>query len=307
MIQPHAIFNINGMITSEDIGISVLDRGYLYGDSLYEVVRSYRGVFVHLEEHLDRLENSARLCSMKLGQSRAVYREQILRTFEAFQKQPDMSRTDVYCRIIVTRGVGRIGFAHSKIQTPSQFTLILMPIEEPSPDQWKQGLHLWIADRLRNDSRALDPAMKSGNYLNSVLAYLETVETQRSLPVDDAVLCNSEGHVTEGTTFNIFYVRRGIVCTPPLEIGILDGITRREVIELARNEKMEVREVRFPRERLLEADEVFVTSSIKEVMAVTRINGIDLKSRQEGPVTRALRLLYRDSVDQRVAKLETGL
>ena len=132
---------------------------------------------------------------------------------------------------------------------------------------------------MRNDPRALDPAMKSGNYLNSLLAYLEAAEAG----FDDALLCNAEGNLTEGTTFNIFYVRRGIVATPPLDIGILDGITRRHVIELAAKLGIPVREVRFPHERLYEADEVFMTSSIKEVFRVARVDSKIDQRRQARP------------------------
>ena len=136
--------------------------------------------------------------------------------------------------------------------------------------------------------------MKSGNYLNSLLAYLEAT----TAGCDDALLCNSDGHITEGTTFNIFYARNGILATPPLDIGILDGITRREVIKMALKMDIQVREVRFPRERLLEADEVFVTSSIKEVFPVTRMGSgnskITIQSGKPGPLTLKLANGYKE-------------
>jgi branched-chain amino acid aminotransferase len=130
--------------------------------------------------------------------------------------------------------------------------------------------------------------------LNSLLAFLEAADENAGY--DDALLCNAEGHLTEGTTFNIFYVGRGIVCTPPLDIGILDGITRRKTIEVARDLGFEVREVRFPKERLYEADEVFMTSTIKEVFPVTRVDRKVIADGKPGPITVQLAEAFRRSI-----------
>ncbi len=286
------ILNINGEITPADRAqVSVFDRGYLYGDSLYEVVRSYNGVFLHLDEHLARMEKSAALCRMVMAHTAESLRKEVLRTFDAFRSK---HRGEAYCRIIISRGAGKIGFGLNCLETPTLYTIIIQPVETPPASQYEQGLHLQISERLRNDSRALDPAMKSGNYLNSLLAYLDA----SSLNYDDALLCNADGHVTEGTTFNVFYVHRGILCTPPLDIGILDGITRRRVLTLAQGLGIEVREVRFPRERLYESDEIFVSSSIKEVMAVTKLDQKLISKGKPGPVTRKLLVKYREEITQ---------
>ena len=284
-----------------DARISVFDRSYLYGDSLYEVARTYGGRFFLLEEHLERLEASARLCHMELSQNRATLLGEIEKTWRAFKALPENSTVhpnrEAYLRIVLSRGSGKIGFAKECVKSPTTFTLYMQPVEEPTAEQRQKGMHLWVAARLRNDPRALDPAMKSGNYLNSLLAYLEAQDASNSAaptgPYDDALLCNADGHITEGTTFNIFYVRRGIVVTPPLDIGILDGITRRKVIELARQHSYPVREVRFPKERLYEADEVFLTSSVREVFAVTALDGRKISRGKPGPITRHLEALYQ--------------
>lgn len=263
----NTIINVNGQILNPDEAkISVFDRGFLYGDSLYEVVRSYHGEFFLIDEHLKRLEKSAELCRMVLGQSLSVYKNEIFRTFQIFRAQPKHEKVEAYARIIVSRGIGKIGFGLSCLLSTTQYVIIIQPIDAPTAEQFKVGMKLKVSDRLRNDRRALDPAMKSGNYLNSVLAYLEAA----SEDFGDALLCNAEGHITEGTTFNIFYARRGIVATPPLDIGILDGLTRKRVIQQASELKIPVREVRFPKERLYEADEVFLTSSIKEVFPLPK-------------------------------------
>lgn len=293
----NAIINVNGQILNPDEAkVSVFDRGFLYGDSLYEVVRSYHGEFFLIDEHLKRLEKSADLCRMSLGQSPSVYKNEIYRTFQIFRTQPQNEKVEAYARIIVSRGVGRIGFDLSCLLSTTQYVIIVQPIETPTPDQYKKGTHLRVVERLRNDRRALDPAMKSGNYLNSVLAYLEAGSEDFS----DALMCNSEDHITEGTTFNIFYVKRGIVATPPIDVGILDGITRRRVLQQANALSIPTREVRFPKERLYEADEVFLTSSIKEVFAVTRIDRRKVGSGSPGPITRKLHDAYRKSIPRSV-------
>jgi branched-chain amino acid aminotransferase len=293
------LVNINGQLMSADQAkVSAFDRSYLYGDSLYEVARTYHGEFFGLDEHLERMTKSAELCHMVLSQKREEYRREILRTHAEWKKMPANRGKEAYCRIVVSRGEGRIGFGLSCLVSPTLYTIIVQPLEPPTAELFKKGYHFQVAKRLRNDPRALDPAMKSGNYLNSLLAYLEAASEE----YDDALLCNQEGHVTEGTTFNIFYIRRGIIATPPLDIGILDGITRRETILCAKELGFEVREVRFPKERLYEADEVFMTSSIKEVFPVTRIDGRKIGDGTPGKLTRQLRTALEKRIDQRTRR-----
>jgi branched-chain amino acid aminotransferase len=300
----NAVVNVNGEILDpQKAKIPVFDRGYLYGDSLYEVIRSYGDQFLYVDEHLARLENSARLCRMVLTQSADDFRKEIRRTLEAFRKQPGQAKVDLYCRIIVTRGVGKIGFGLNCLMSPSQYVLIVQPLDPPTREQYQKGLQLKVSARLRNDRRALDPAMKSGNYLNSLLAYLEAANED----FDDALMCNADGHLTEGTTFNIFYVRNGIVATPPLDVGILDGITRTEVIRLGRQMGIDVREVRFPKERLYEADEVFMTSTIKEVFPVTRVDNQVISGGKPGPITTKLREAFQRSVEGILKKENSSL
>lgn len=287
----NATVNVNGQISGSDhASVSVFDRSYLYGDSLYEVARTYHGQFFRLEEHLARLEKSAQLCQMSLDQSIMDYHREIYRTFDTFQKVQGNENTEAYMRIIVSRGVGKIGFGLGNIMTPTQYTIIILPVEVPSLEQRAKGVRMEIVERLRNDPRALNPAMKTGNYLNNLLAYLEA--SNRGF--DDALLCNSEGFLTEGTTFNVFYIRRGILVTPPLEVGILAGITRHEVIRLAQNLKLPVREVRFTKERLYEADEIFLSSSVKEILAITQVDQKVVGNGKRGTITHQLYEAYQN-------------
>lgn len=294
----HAIVNLQGsLMAASEARVSVFDRSYLYGDSLYEVVRSYGGKFIEsqMKAHMDRLWQSAKLCHMTISQPP----QELVQACEdalAFFKQQPFATQEVYCRLVLSRGVGRIGFGLKSLFTPTQYAIIVQPVESPSAEAHAQGMKLQVVDRFRNHPNALDPAMKSGNYLNNLLAFLEAAQDG----YDDAILCDPDGFVTEGTTFNLFYVRRGILCTSPLPVGILDGITRRTVMRLAHEMEIEVREIDFKKERLYEADEVIATGTVKEVMAVTQVDrhkiGRGKRRGVPGPVTLQLREAFRKEV-----------
>lgn len=292
--------NVNGQILSDPLApvISAFDRSYLYGDSLYEVVRTYDGNFLYMEEHLMRMAKSAELCRMQLGQSLSFYRAECEKTLRAWQAKPGMKDVEAYCRIVVSRGTGKIGFGTENLLTPTTYSIIVQPLNPPTDAQWEVGFKYQIVDRIRNDKRAQDPAAKTGNYMNSLLAYIEAT----SAGFQDALLLDSQGFLTEGSTFNLFYVRRGIIATSPFSSGILDGITRKTTIGLAKKLGYEVREVLFPKERLYEADEVFMTSTIKEVFPVTQIDGVKIANGKPGKITRALKEAFVKYSAERVAK-----
>jgi branched-chain amino acid aminotransferase len=293
----HSILNIDGELIpfnpDKDLDstrkISALDRSYLYGDSLYEVIRTYEGKFFHLNEHLMRLAKSAELCHLKLSQSLSQIAMECERSLSAFRKLPGQEHSEAYCRVILSRGVGKIGFGEENLLTRTLLTILVQKLNTPGLEKFRKGYRFKIVDRIRNHPKALDPAMKSGNYLNNLLAYLEG--TQQGY--DDALLVDQEGFLTEGTTFNIFYVKNKIIATPPLEVGILDGVTRRHILKLAQNLGYHTREVRFPREYLYEADEVFMTSTIKEAFPVTQVDHIKYKA---GPITLKLNEAFRKDV-----------
>ncbi len=287
-ILSQIVVNVNGNVTNgRDATISVFDRSYLYGDSLYEVARTYKGKLYKLPEHIQRLRKSAELCHMIIAQDDDVLMTEMQKTLEAFQKS---NSAEAYVRIILSRGIGKIGFGLQSLLTPTLFTIIVQPIEELTAEKFKKGFNLSIVSRWRNPPQALDPAMKSGNYLNSLLAYLEAQHEG----AEDALMCDYQGFVTEGTTFNVFYVKNGILATPPLNVGILAGITRIQVIETARRMGFEVREVLFPKERLFEADEIFVSSTLREVFPVTVLNGKKVNNGKPGPITQKLSEAFHD-------------
>jgi len=280
------IISLNGkIIPIDEANVSVFDRSFLYGDSLYEVVRTYQGKPFRLKEHLIRMEKSAALCQMRLTQSIEEYERHMLEGIETFRAQPGKENDDVYVRIIVSRGSGKIGFGLGNVETDSVYAIIVEPI---SMFPNKPGLKLQISKRIRNSPKALDPAMKSGNYLNNLLAFLTAADDG----YDDALMVDQEGFMTEGTTFNIFYVNRGIVATPPLDVGILDGVTRRAIINLCIEQGIPCREVRFPKEFLYQADEVFASSSLKEVLPVIDLDGKKIKGGKIGPITLKLKAAF---------------
>lgn len=291
-----SVINVDGEIFSgpgafQKATVSVFDRSFLYGDSLYEVARTYRGKPFGLSEHWDRLWESARLCKMDLPFGRDHLEAETLRTLDVFQR--NFPGTETYIRVVVSRGIGKIGFAVQNLQSPPTVVLLLQPLEPPTKKAYQKGMRLRISERLRNPPEALTPAMKSGNYLNSLLAFLEAQEKGD----EDAILCNSEGFLTEGTTFNLFYVKNNVLHTSPFEIGILDGITRRLLIAAARKNGLGVRVVRFPPDRLFSADAVFVTSTIREVFPVGSMDGKRLFKEGAPPaIVKKLLALFRAEV-----------
>ena len=280
--------NINGQIVSPEAAtVSIFDRGFLYGDSVYEVIRTYDGYTFALEEHLSRLKRSAQALYIPLSLSEDELKERIFSTLRAAHTEHPSE--DLYVRAIITRGVGNLGFAQSKVQggnTVVIFTLPLSALGRPAD----QGISLWVAeDRIRMPKNALDPAIKSGNYLNCVLAYLEAQQHG----ADDALLCDTQGNVTEGTTFNIFAIQGSKVLTPRKEVGILDGITRSLLMQWLREEGLTVEERDFSRQDLLQMEELFITGTIKEVCPVTLLNGTPVGSGSPGPWTQRIRKLYQ--------------
>jgi branched-chain amino acid aminotransferase len=240
-----------------------------------------------MQPHLDRLETSAKLAKMPLKHERGLYQSELERTILAFQKL--YTGVEVYCRIIVSRGAGRVGFPQEFVgETQSPYTIIALPIEgfaaeHPGQTPWNEK-HLWLVDRQRMSKKALTPEIKSGNYLNNILACLEA----RELGADDAVLLNSDGHVTEGSTFNIFWFKDGVLKTSDLSVGILDGITRRHLLEYARSTGRSADEVLATREEFLSCDECFLTSSTKEIVPVVRLNDRPVGDGEVGRQTIAL-------------------
>jgi branched-chain amino acid aminotransferase len=281
------IFNINGRITpAEQARISVLDRGFLYGDSVYEVLRTYSGRPFALEQHLDRLKRSAERIGIALP-DRATLIGQIERSLAA------SGNYESYCRIIVTRGTGPLTLDPTSAFDPS--TVIIVKDYEAFPEwMYEKGIRLTITKIRRPSKQTLDPAIKSGNYLNSVLAIGEAKKNG----FDDALLLNEKGYVTESTSSNIFALLSGDLLTPPLDHGLLAGITRSLIIELARDNQIPCFERRLAVTDLASADEIMLTSTLREVMPVVEIDGHRIGNGAPGPFFFSLRKLFGDHVQK---------
>jgi len=276
---------INGAISKpSEAKISVFDRGFLYGDATYEVVRSYSGKLFAVEPHIDRLFLSAERISMKLPYTKKQYLD---RMQEFYQKAPF---DDAYLRIQISRGEGPITLDPYAPTTVNE-VMYLRPLKPHPREYFERGVPVVIAGVLRNSKKAMDPDIKSGNYLNNVLAYKFAAEKK----AHEAIMENSEGFITEATTSNVFCVVNGELWTSPDDSDILRGITRNIVITLAQGLDIPLKKKNFTRQDLKNADEAFLTSSTREVMPIASVNGDVLKS-SPGPVTRRLQQAYYDYV-----------
>ena len=267
------IINVDGrLLPPGQALVPVLDRGFLYGDSVYEVVRTYGGQVFAREEHLGRLERSAAYVGLSLP-ARGRVEEELERTLAA------AGNAESYARIMVTRGEGEFGLAPHHAGEP-RLIVIVRPLEVPAAEVYLRGLHCAVARTRRNPPLALDPAAKTGNYLNSILALREA----HAAGADDAILLDLNEHVTEASTSNVFFAKGGVIVTAPLRLGLLHGVTRAKVIAAAREDGLMVREEPFGSGALADADEVFVTSTLREVLAVTRLSLLEDADPRPRPV-----------------------
>lgn len=269
--------------------VSVFDRGFLFGDSVYETVACQRGRVHFLSEHLDRLERSARSLYMD-PPDRAVVESAIRTTVEA------SGEVEARVRVIVTRGVGPVDIDPASAGEP-QLIVIAQPLEGPTPKMLAAGIAVEVVSHSRGASGGIDPAVKSGNYLASVLAMAEA--RRRRPNVGEAILCAGNGSVAEGATSNVFLVQAGVLVTPGLAVGILEGVTRGKVLGLARAAGIAVREPDLvaPRE-LLCADEVFLTSAVRGILPVTTVDGSSVGDGKPGPVTHRLLASYQRLISE---------
>jgi branched-chain amino acid aminotransferase len=291
---PRVFVNLNGAIgPAEEARISPLDHGFLYGDSVYETVRTYfRRPFL-LERHLDRLQRSLDRIFLPLPLSRKELEAEVLRSLSSVPIEGDAG-----ARIVISRGVGPIGLDVTKCPSPSFLIYVfeLAPEAAPpeaSPRAGGGGISVVISKTRRNSPRALDPAIKSGNFLNNILAFKDAQDAG----AQEALLLNAEGYLAEGTTSNVFVVKNDLVWTPN-PFGILDGITRGVLFEEAAAAGLPLGETNIPPEALFSADEVFITSSIRGVVPVTSVNGRKIGSGVRGPITHRFQELYAARVER---------
>ena len=257
--------------------ISVFDHGLLYGDGIFEGIRAYHGCVFKLKEHIDRLFCSAKAILLPIPMTHA----QIMRaTVETCRKN---KIRDGYIRLVVTRGAGTLGLNPNRCKRPSVI-IIADKIQLYPPVVYQRGLDIITVPTTRNLHSALNPAIKSLNYLNNTLAKIEA----NNGGCEEAVMLNAEGFVAECTGDNLFIVKNGALFTPPLSAGALYGITRQTVIELAESAGLKVSEPNLTRYDLFNADECFLTGTGAEIVPVVKIDGRVVGTGKPGPVTRQL-------------------
>lgn len=268
------------LVPTFDASVSVFDRGFLFGDSVYEVIRTYGGRLFHYERHFHRLRRSANSLGFDLPFSQSDLEAHLGELVEKLGKD------ECYVRIVVTRGAYDVALNPPGEVKP---TTVAIAAEMPTwPEEFfTKGITLVTVGIRRNPRGSLNPRIKSGNYLNNVLA---TMEAKRAGAVD-AVMLNESGYVTESSTANIFVVEDGGLITPPEEAGILDGVSRFTVMELAFREGIRCDIKLFGPEALHGAEECFLTSTTREIMPVRRVDEFDIPS--PGPVTSRLLELFR--------------
>ncbi len=286
---PDGAISVDGVVTAPaDARVAAMDHGFLFGDSVYEVIRTIDGRPTVYAEHLARMRQSGASIYLDLPWSDDEIRAQVRATVVA------TDLPELYVRIVATRGVGPMSLLPDRSDTPSLIAYAL-PLREPSEETQRTGVRIAVPNRIRNDARALAPAAKTGNYLNNLLAL---VEARRGGGVD-AVLVNASGDVTEGTTSNVFWVRGGELYTPSLASGILAGITRAVLLAALPAAGVTVHEGEFPLEELLGADEVFLTGTVKGVLAVVSVDEHTVGDGRPGPVTAKVAEVSRQALRDR--------
>lgn len=275
---------LNGQILpQEDAKISVFDHGLLYGDGVFEGIRAYNGKIFMLQQHMDRLYDSAKAIALRIPIPKNEMAEAIEKTMSA------NNLTDSYIRLVVTRGVGKLGLDPNKCAT-QQIIIITDTIELYSKALYEKGLDIVTVTTIRNHFSALDPKIKSLNYLNNILAKLESLEAGAG----EALMLNKDGYVAECAGDNIFILKDNVLLTPPASAGILIGITRNVVMELASRIGIQVKEYLMTRYDVYIADECFLTGTAAEIIPVVKIDGRVIGDGTPGKTTLELLKGYRD-------------
>ena len=286
---------VNGRITPEDQAVvPVFDHGFLYGEGVYEVCRSYRGRPFLLDRHLDRLRRSAGFLALPVPYDNDGFAARIADTMAAAGLSPWRDGgPDAYVRLLLTRGVGELTYDPAACPVPT-LAIIARPHHPPSPSVYADGVKLTIVPIQRNAPEALNPLIKSNNLLNNALAMQRALKTGGF----EAVMRNAKGELAECSQSNLFVVSGGRVRTPPLQAGLLAGITRQLVLELCRDLGVFAEEATLRDADLLGAAESFITSSTREIVPVVTVDDTVIGSGRPGAMTARLRAAFAAKVDE---------
>ena len=280
-----ATVNVNGRISSErDAVISVFDHGFLYGEGIYETLRTYDGRPFLYDRHLRRLRTSASMMALTIPFTNDELAAQIRETTAA----ASLGGAEAYIRVLVTRGVGDLTYDPGATPTPSVVTIV-KPHVDPEAAIYDQGVRVVICDVVRNHPGSVNPMIKSNNLMNSALAMQEALRRGGF----EGIMRNYQGELTECTTSNLFIVKGGVAMTPPLAAGLLPGITREFLFEVGKDAGVDVREQSLRDEDLFSADEAFLTSTTREAVPIVTVDDRTIGNGTPGPVTKKLLAGFR--------------
>ena len=277
---------LNGKLVPENAAkVSVFDHGLLYGDGVFEGIRSYSGRVFMLKEHVDRLYRSAKAIALDIPMTKLAMIKAVVKTCKA------NNTSNGYIRLVVTRGIGSLGLNPFNCKTP-QVIIIAGNIQLYPEKLYRNGLSIITVGTVRNHPEAINPSIKSLNYLNNILAKIEAINGN----VEEAIMLNHNGYVSEATGDNIFLVKGRSLITPPVYAGVLEGITRDVVMQLAREAGYQVRESMMNRYDLYNADEVFLTGTAAELIPVVDIDKRSIGDGKPGKVTKDLAVRFKKFV-----------
>lgn len=279
------IFLNDQYVTKENAKISVYDHGFLYGDGVFEGIRVYSGNIFRMKEHMDRLYNSARSILLEIPYTQDELTNIVAKTIEKNQVE------DAYIRLVVSRGIGDLGLDPYNCAKAS-VVVIVEPLAIYPKELYETGLDIVTVATRRNRPDVLSPKVKSLNYLNNVLVKIEA----HLANVSEALMLNDQGYVAEGSADNIFILKNNCFYTPPGYVGALEGITRNAVIEIAKELGYEVKEEPFTRHDVYTAEEVFLTGTAAEVIAVVKVDGRTIGEGVPGIHTKNLLNKFRERV-----------
>jgi branched-chain amino acid aminotransferase len=296
-----AVVNVNGRISSgEDAVVSVFDHGFLYGEGVYETLRTYNERPFLFDRHMRRLRNSSRMISLDVPLTDTDFAERIDQTVRAALTGRG-SADEWYIRVLITRGVGELTYDPAACPTPS-VVIIVKPHVEPSAEMVERGVNVALVDIVRNHPDSVNPLIKSNNLLNNALAMQEAFKRGGF----EGVMRNYRGELSECTQSNLFIVKDGVALTPPIDAGLLPGITREFLFEVGPEVGIAVRETVLRDPELLGADEAFLTSTTRELMPIVRVDDRPIRDGRPGPVTKTLRAAFRrkaQALSQRVSEV----
>lgn len=278
------------LVDSRKAVVPVFDRGFLYGDGVFETMRCYAGVVFKLDEHLKRLYTAMRVAGIRPPCPRARLAERVYRTIRANRL------TSAYVRVAVTRGEGRFAIGHIERFTPT-LVIIAKRFDSYPSRMHERGVSLYLVGTRQNEYSVLS-RIKSQNFLNNIIARFEA----QDMGCDEALIANTQGQITEAATSNVFIVRRGRIITPALTSGVLPGITRATVIAIARRMGLRVEERALSYREVLACDEAFLTNSLAEVLPVTRVGTRRIGSGSPGTITKLLTISYQKEVIKAVIR-----